>query len=160
MPSIPINTVCQQLGCKDKRSRYNSYCLLHGGRDTLTNAPKRRVANAMYNTPAWRIMRMGQLSTQPLCQACLVNGKINPANHVDHVFRWQDIDKGAFYNNILQSLCLEHHSHKTGLENKGIYVHYSPLGIKRYSLRDYDAALDTHAKAMIGTASLDKSLSN
>lgn len=138
MPSIPTYTKCQYLGCKQTRSRYNTYCLEHGGRDTLFNTQRRKDANAMYNTAAWRIMRTGQLSIQPLCQACLINGKVAEANHVDHVFRWQDIGRGAFYNNILQSLCLEHHSHKTALENRGIYEHYCKDGVKQYQKADYE----------------------
>lgn len=141
MPSIPTNTTCQQLGCKEPRSKYNTYCLTHGGKDTLAAASNRRHANTMYQSTAWRIMRQGQLSVQPLCQACLIDGRVNQANHVDHVFRWQHIGREAFYNNLLQSLCQEHHSHKTGLENHGIYEHYTHTGIQKYNLSDYQVKM-------------------
>lgn len=141
MPSIPQYTKCAQLGCKNTRSKYNTYCLEHGGRDVLNNTQRRKDANAMYQTHAWSIMRTAQLSTQPLCQACLIDGHVTQAEHVDHLFRWQAIGRGAFYNNILQSLCVAHHSHKTGLEAKGVYEHYTPQGSRQYRLHDYEVLM-------------------
>ena len=146
MPSIPAYTVCQQLGCKQTRSKYNSYCLEHGGRDALAVTDGRRQSNSMYQSHAWRIMRQGQLSLQPLCQACLLDGRVTQAEHVDHVFRWQHIGKGAFYNNLLQSLCQQHHSHKTGVENHGVYEHYTHGGLKKYQLSDYEAKTEQNSQ--------------
>ena len=142
MPSIPYATKCAYLGCKGTRSKYNTYCLEHGGRDVLTHTQRRKDANAMYQTNAWHIMRTAQLSTQPLCQACLIDGHITQADHVDHLFRWQAIGRGAFYNNILQSLCVAHHSHKTGLEAQGVYEHYTTQGVRQYRLNDYESLMD------------------
>jgi len=96
-----------------------------------------RESNSAYQTPAWRTVRQRQLSIQPLCQACLSRGRVEAANHVDHVFAWKHIGKHAFLRNIFQSLCHADHSHKTGLEKQGIYVHYTAEGEKAYTIGDY-----------------------
>ena len=133
MPTYPHNTKCAELGCNDPRSRMNSFCLKHGGRDNLPA----RDTDSVYQTPAWRTIRQRQLSMQPLCQACLSRGRVEAANHVDHVFAWKHIGKHAFLNNIFQSLCHADHSHKTGLEKQGVYIHYTPDGERTYSKHDY-----------------------
>lgn len=93
--------------------------------------------NAMYQTKYWKALRQRQLSTQPLCQACMSVGIITPANHVDHVFPWTHINKEAFYLNLFQSLCLECHSHKTSLEQQGEYRHYIDGSYRVFSKNDY-----------------------
>lgn len=133
MPSTPKATKCQHLGCKATRSKLNSYCLEHGGRDNM----EARQTDSIYQTPAWRSVRQRQLSIQPLCQACLSRGKVEAALHVDHLFAWKHIGKQAFLNNIFQSLCHADHSHKTAQERKGIYEHYTIEGIKTYTGGDY-----------------------
>jgi len=144
MPTAPHNTKCASLGCKQQRSRLSTYCLDHGGRDTYVGkiTHERKEINAMYDQPFWKKFRKAQLSRQPLCQACLCQGHISPANQIDHLFAWRALNKEAFYNNIFQSLCVEHHSHKTGLEHKGIYRHYNVKdGIKDYNIGDYGYAM-------------------
>lgn len=133
MPTYPHNTKCSELGCNEPRSRLNSFCIKHGGRDNLPT----RDTDSIYQTPAWRTLRQRQLSIQPLCQACLSRGKVEAAQHVDHVFAWKHIGKHAFLNNIFQSLCHADHSHKTGLEKQGVYIHYTPDGERTYSKHDY-----------------------
>ena len=133
MPVYPHNTKCSELGCKELRSRINSYCIKHGGRDNLPS----RETDSIYQTPAWRTVRQRQLSIQPLCQACLSRGKVEQAQHVDHVFPWKAIGKHAFLNNIFQSLCHADHSHKTKVERQGKYTHYTQEGEKEYTQADY-----------------------
>jgi len=133
MPTCPTNSKCSELGCKEPRSRLNSFCIQHGGKDNLPT----RETDSIYQTPAWKTVRQRQLSIQPLCQACLSRGKIEAAKHVDHVFAWKHIGKHAFLNNIFQSLCHADHSHKTGLEKQGIYTHYAFSGEKQYTKHDY-----------------------
>lgn len=133
MPTYPYNSKCSELGCKEPRSRLNSYCTKHGGRDNLPS----RETNSIYQTPAWRTVRQRQLSIQPLCQACLTRGKVEQAQHVDHVFPWKAIGKHAFLNNIFQSLCHADHSHKTKLERQGKYTHYTQEAEKEYTQADY-----------------------
>lgn len=133
MPTYPSNSKCSELGCKEPRSKLNSYCTKHGGKDNM----EARQTDSIYQTPAWRTVRQRQLSMQPLCQACLTRGKVEQAQHVDHVFPWKAIGKHAFLNNIFQSLCHADHSHKTKLERQGKYTHYTQEGEKEYTQADY-----------------------
>ena len=142
MPTYPNNTQCSELGCKELRSRLNSFCLNHGGKNYI----EARQTDSIYQTPAWRSVRRRQLSIQPLCQACLSRGKIEAAQHVDHVFPWKHIGKQAFLNNIFQSLCQPDHSHKTAKERKGIYEHYTIEGIKTYTEDDYHYIMGQHSQ--------------
>ena len=139
MPYLPSNTKCQQLGCKNCRSKYTLNCIEHGGRDVWHTTPSehRDERNGMYQTATWRTMRIQQLGKQPLCQSCLSIGIVKTASHIDHLFAWSAIGQDGFYNNILQSLCPECHSSKTALEQQGIYRHYTSDGIKDYAIHDY-----------------------
>ena len=135
MPTLPYTTKCSHLGCKNVRSKLNSYCLEHGGLDSI-QTEQRKEFMSMYQTTKWKQTRQLQLSKQPLCQCCLLSGKVSQAQHIDHLFPWSKINKDAFYNNILQSLCPECHSVKTGLEQRGIYRHYGQV-IHDYTMNDY-----------------------
>ena len=132
MPYAPLNKLCRELGCKNSRSKLNSYCLEHGGLEH-TNDGK----DNAYSNPAWRTIRRGQLSKQPLCQSCLSRGQVNTASHVDHVFPWRHIGDHAFLHNLFQSLCTNCHSYKTGQERKGIYEYYTHEGVQSLSRADY-----------------------
>jgi 5-methylcytosine-specific restriction protein A len=79
-------------------------------------------------------MRAAQLSRQPLCQGCKVQGLIRAASVVDHVWPWRAIGSDAFKVNRLQSLCPECHSVKTGLEGRGIVREY---GVRDWGLAEY-----------------------
>ena len=105
-----------------------------------------RETDSIYQTPAWRTVRQRQLSIQPLCQACLTRGKVEQAQHVDHVFPWKAIGKHAFLNNIFQSLCHADHSHKTGQERKGNYLHWTMEGEKAYTQDDYSYAMHQNGR--------------
>ena len=136
MPYAPFNDKCGHLGCKEPRSKLNGFCMAHGGKQyTIKDTDSR------YKTPAWQSIRKRQLSIQPLCQACLSQGKIQAAKHVDHVFPWRQIGDHAFLHNIFQSLCQADHSHKTGLEKQGRYIHYTPEGEREYTSNDYNFAM-------------------
>ena len=96
MPTIPKFTLCLDLGCKQQRSKFNAYCMEHGGRDTFNhtkyNATDKRIeASQKYSTKQWRTLRQVQLSKHPLCAACLQENKITPALHLDHLFPWSSI---------------------------------------------------------------------
>lgn len=141
MPTVPSNTKCAFLGCTNTRSKLNSYCDIHGGLNTLST-PKRRENNSMYHTPYWRRQRAIQLSIQPLCQACLASGKVVQAEHVDHVFPWTQVSSEAFYRNLFQSLCHEHHSYKTALEQRGICRYWGKY-VADYTIDQYQTIVST-----------------
>lgn len=96
----------------------------HGGK-TYNGSAKRKQSNAKYNTTLWQRLRVIQLSKQPLCQACIVRGRVTQATQVDHLFPWNQIGEEAFVANIFQSLCHECHSVKTNLEQQGIYRRFT-----------------------------------
>jgi 5-methylcytosine-specific restriction protein A len=134
MPSVPKATKCSHLGCPNTRSKLNTFCLEHGGLQHTNHGKENQ-----YGNPAWRTIRRAQLSKQPLCQSCLINGQIVSANHVDHVFPWRQIGEHSFLHNIFQSLCHECHSYKTGQERKGVYYHFSTQGTQALTQADYNA---------------------
>ena len=136
MPTVPKSIKCNHLGCKGNRSKLNSYCIEHGGINTTTSQAKYEKM-AEYQSSYWRSLRKIQLSRNPLCQSCLIHGRVTQAKHIDHVFPWSLIGSHAFKRNLFQSLCPECHSHKTGLEYKGIIEFYSDV-VVRYSLSDYE----------------------
>ena len=139
MPSIPTYTKCASLGCKNTKSKLNSYCMEHGGKEWI-DTKERKEFNSIYQTQFWKQKRNSQLSSQPLCQSCLKVGRVTQANHVDHVFAWKALGRDAFYNNLFQSLCPECHSHKTALEQQGIYRCYI-ADTKDYALHEYKFVL-------------------
>lgn len=109
----------------------------HGGKG-YNDTAKRKQSNAKYYTAQWQRARMRQLSTQPLCQCCILAGKVTQATEVDHLFAWQHIGDEAFYANVFQSLCKNCHTNKGALERQGIYRHYTDT-IVDYSKHDYPA---------------------
>lgn len=137
MPTMPSNIKCSHLGCKDNRSKYNTFCMDHGGRNSYNNDDGRTEFNSMYQSSHWRQVRISVLSRQPLCQACLCSGRVTAATHVDHVFAWKKIGKAAFYRNLFQSLCLNCHSVKTAHEQRGKYIHYTDAGPIEYVKTDW-----------------------
>lgn len=142
MPTVPRQTKCGYLGCTNERSPLNSYCMEHGGK-TYNQSKKRKQSNAKYNTALWHKLRLIQLSKQPLCQACMVRGRVTQATVVDHLFPWNQLGEVAFVANVMQSLCPECHSVKTGLEQQGVFRHYTNP-TKDYAIQDWQAVcLDT-----------------
>lgn len=138
MPSTPKNNKCAHLGCKANKSRLNSFCIEHGGLDYYTS-PDREKHDAKYKGKAWQVLRTHQLGKQPLCEGCLSQGRVSNAQHVDHLFPWGSINEQAFTYNVFQSLCVECHSYKTGLERKGIIRHFASA--TDYALSDYAYAV-------------------
>lgn len=139
MPVAPFNHKCSHLGCDNPRSKFNLLCITHGGRDTpryYTN-DDRQEARKMYDKTHWKRLRQIKLSEQPLCVACLLEGIINQATEVDHVFPWRQLGKEAFYNNRFQCLCREHHSMKTQQERKGILLYWHNQTKSEFRLEDY-----------------------
>lgn len=132
MPFAPTNKRCSHLGCNNLRSKLNSYCLEHGGKQTVV-----KESDSAYKTPTWKSIRARQISLQPLCQACLSQGRVTAAKHVDHVFPWRQIGEKAFVHNLFQSLCPEHHSYKTGQEKHGTFLMWTHEGEQSLTLHDY-----------------------
>ena len=151
MPTAPYNTKCSMLGCENPKSRMNSFCLDHGGKDKYETVydhskltPEAKAFKAAYSTPFWRSTRATQLSRQPLCQACLTRGFVTAASEVDHLFPWSKLGKAAFKHNVFQSLCKQCHHHKTVREQRGYIEHYTNNQTIVYELGDYGRVLSLH----------------
>jgi 5-methylcytosine-specific restriction protein A len=133
MPSIPLDQ-CASYHCKAPSIKGSVYCIEHA---PIQKASKTREAfNAPYKSKAWAAIRARQLSREPLCAACKLEGRICQANHVDHVFPWAAIGEQAFTRNLFQSLCAECHGIKSGLEKKGVFRQYTDKA-RDLTLEDY-----------------------
>lgn len=137
MPSIP-SSQCDEFQCKAPSVKGSRYCMAH----TPSKAPtiERRAFNAQYKSAAWEKIRVRQLSACPLCAACLLEGRITQANHVDHVYPWAAIGLQAFTLNLFQSLCAECHGIKSGLEKRGVFRHYTDKA-RDFTVQDYPFAM-------------------
>lgn len=62
----------------------------------------------LYKTCRWQHLRAYQLKQHPLCEMCLRQGRLEPANVVDHVVP-HDGDLVKFFMGKLQSLCFTCH---------------------------------------------------
>lgn len=133
MPIMPRHQ-CDEYQCKAPSIKGSRYCESHTPSKTAT--VERKTFNAQYNTAKWQSIRARQLSTNPLCAACMTDGRITAASHVDHVFPWQAIGEHAFIRNLFQSLCPECHGIKSGLEKRGIFRHYLAK-VHDYTAQDY-----------------------
>ena len=133
MPYAPLNTKCRELGCQNLKTSRSTFCIDHGGGVT----EKGQINSKLYNTAFWKKQRTAQLSKNPLCASCLINGKIIQADHIDHVFPHRQ-NREKFKINLFQSLCVPCHSLKTQDENKGIYNYYTKNGIIIYNDNDYE----------------------
>lgn len=65
-----------------------------------------------YQSTAWRKLRAVKLKQSPMCEQCERNGRITPAQMVDHIV---PINKGGASLDIenLQSLCNACHNRKS-----------------------------------------------
>src|SRR5215813_6412784 len=79
-----------------------------------------------YSTRRWQRLRGYKLQTNPLCEACLQMGRIEPANAVDHRIpiskrgRQKRLAAEAFSAlDKLTSLCERCHNAKTNAERRG-----------------------------------------
>jgi hypothetical protein len=70
-----------------------------------------------YHTKFWeKVLRPQALRAYPLCEHCLMIGRVEPARQVDHILRPQgNTDLQRMFEN-LQSLCVDHHQRKSAWE--------------------------------------------
>ena len=134
MPTQP-RPQCSIYRCKQPTRPGSSMCADHAPPPTVNRAKRENARE--YKTAVWQTIRAGQLSTQPLCQSCMLAGRVVGAVHVDHVIPWKSTGPHAFVANRFQSLCAPCHSVKTGLEQRGIFRHYKAGGAVDYSPGDW-----------------------
>lgn len=74
----------------------------------------------MYSTKEWEVIRTRALAANPTCPCCMLEGKLNPAQEVDHV-QAHGGNPDLFYDiKNVWGLCVEHHRLKTAMESNGI----------------------------------------
>ena len=144
MPTYPSNSKCSHLGCKEQRSRLNTFCKAHGGMDSFMS-DKRKEHSKEYQGRTWRRIRLLQLSKHPICQGCMLHGRITQSYHVDHLFPWTSLGKEAFTYNIFQSLCVECHSYKTSMERKGVVIYFGNA-LYEFKLTDYSMVMAEYSR--------------
>ena len=132
MPIAPLNTECRELGCHNPKTNRSTFCVKHGGATT----EKGKINSKLYSQSYWQKQRQSQLSKDPLCAACLIDGKVTQALHIDHVFPHKQ-DSDRFRLNYFQSLCHYHHTMKTQYEKRGVYLYYARHGVVTYTEGDY-----------------------
>ena len=133
MPTVPSNSKCRELGCPNPKTYRSCFCIEHGGGKT----EKGKANAALYSSKTWQHMRTAQLSRQPLCARCLLEGRVVQGVHVDHVIPHRQ-DPTRFKVAVLQTLCASCHTIKTQEEAKGVYLHYTPTGVEEYTDADYN----------------------
>ena len=73
---------------------------------------------AWYKTAAWARLRKWQLQREPCCCFCDRDGRVTPANTVDHKIPHKGDKKLFFDRDNLQSLCKPCHSSEKQREEK------------------------------------------
>lgn len=139
MPTVPDNTKCNFLGCRAARVFGTNSCELHGAKrsDKYTHNAK------LYNSTVWKRIKASAQSQHPICQSCILQGRVAQTETIDHVFPHRQ-DERRFVVNLYQGLCIPCHTQKTKLENRGIYRHYTTEGVKDYVETDYAFAVTSN----------------
>ena len=82
---------------------------------SVKNPDNQTIYRLVYNTSQWRKLRDAKLQQNPLCELCLENDKVTPAEDVHHIYEisngkneFEMISLGFDFNN-LQSLCHDCH---------------------------------------------------
>lgn len=103
---------CRYPGCHEQIIR-GSYCATHKTQVSRvydkTRDPESR---EFYTSNRWRQLRTIQLNQHPLCEVCLLVGRIVTGEHVDHIDG--NRDNNSLEN--LQTLCHSCHSRKHASE--------------------------------------------
>lgn len=106
---------CKTVGCSELVK--DTYCDTHKRLSYKQQREDRPSWVSMYKTKRWIDNRLQYLINNPLCVRCGKDGRLTPANTVDHI-----VDHKGHYDlfwdtNNWQSLCARCHSSKTATEN-------------------------------------------
>ena len=94
---------------------------------------RRKERQAIYNTKTWKLLRQSVLRDQPLCQDCLLEGKVTLACEVHHIKSFMKYSKDdpkrlelAFDKSNCVALCKQchiyrHHPELKALNKYGFY---------------------------------------
>lgn len=73
----------------------------------------RKTRQKFYNSKDWKVTRMIILTESPFCCLCALDGKLTPANVVDHIIDIKDDPSKRLDHNNLRSVCTVCHNRKT-----------------------------------------------
>ena len=138
MPIAPT-AQCATYRCKAPARPGSIHCVDHAPAPRVNHA--KRETDAEYKTAAWASIRKRELTRQPLCQACALEGRIALAEHIDHIVPWRSVGAWAFTIGPFQALCGPCHSRKTALEARGVFRHYAQGGAIDYGPGNLPAEL-------------------
>ena len=114
MPNKPKRP-CSYAGCPELTS--DQYCDKHQKQVTKEYDRRRGSAASRGYYSRWVKARKRYLTEHPLCVECEREGKLTPANTVDHIKPHKG-DQALFWDESnWQSLCTHHHSVKTARED-------------------------------------------
>jgi hypothetical protein len=87
-----------------------------------------------YNHRKWRRLRRRKLAESPLCEVCLAEGRVHPAEVIHHV-----VDHGGSVTKFflvsldgLQSLCREHHEKLHGRKVEPVQIGVDGWPVERH----------------------------
>lgn len=106
--------LCTEPGCRNLAT--------HGTKcDEHYKPPRRnpRYYRKWYSLSIWKRARKIQLGKQPLCEECLRQNRITPAEVVDHIIPHDGVWDLFVDQDNLQSLCERCHNVKTAREDGG-----------------------------------------
>jgi 5-methylcytosine-specific restriction protein A len=115
MPTRPASP-CRQPGCP-ALVQGGGYCSEHKKQEQHKYDEQRGSAASRGYGAIWRKIRLIKLRESPLCEDCLKENRLTPANEVHHIKAL--IDGGNHSLDNLMSLCKACHSTRTTKENGG-----------------------------------------
>jgi 5-methylcytosine-specific restriction enzyme A len=72
--------------------------------------PNTRRVKPWYRSPIWKAIKRHRLAAEPQCRECAVEGRTEPATHVDHIEPHQGEESLFMQYENTQSLCRDHHN--------------------------------------------------
>ena len=105
---------CSQPGCPELTD--HRFCPAHArAEDERYRTYQRDPAINKRYDHRWRKIRNAYIQAHPLCEQCQTQGRVTPAQEVDHII---PLERGGTHDEAnLQALCKQCHSSKTARED-------------------------------------------
>jgi len=109
---------CMKLGCPELTEQ--TYCEAHAPAERPKNDPP---SSWNYDS-RWRKLRQMHIAKQPLCVRCERDGRVTPAQEVDHIVPWRGNTTLLRATWNLQSLCRSCHHKKTRSDERWVPLRF------------------------------------
>ena len=109
---------CMKLGCPELTEQ--TYCESH----TPAERPKNDPPSSWNYDSRWRKLRQMHIAKQPLCVRCERDGRVTPAQEVDHIVPWRGNTTLLRATWNLQSLCRSCHHKKTRSDERWVPLRF------------------------------------